>query len=320
MKISKILPVTICAAMLGGCGSSVPTKNNEDSDNKINVVCTVFPQYDWAREIIGDSENVNLTLLVDNGTDFHSYQPGTDDMVTIASCDVLIYIGGESDNWIQDSLTNATNPDMKKVNLTEIISDTLLEEACTLEGHDHEHDEHVYDEHVWLSLRNAEIFTEAIAKAISDADVENAAVYAENAKNYTAKLKSANMEFQAELGIAKRNTLLFADRFPFVYLMQDYGFEYFAAFPGCSSETDASFETIIKLASAIDENSLPCVLTIDGSDSSIAEAVIANTADKNQKVLALNSMQIVSSKDIDAGMTYLSVMESNLDVLTEALS
>lgn len=320
MKIKKIIPLLICPALLAGCGN-MPAA--EDSD-KLSVVCTVFPQYDWAREIIGDTENINLTLLVDNGADFHSYQPGTNDMVTIASCDVLIYIGGETDSWIQDSLANATNPNMITVNLTEIMGSSLESEACTLVGHDHEHEEaeheHSYDEHVWLSLSNAELFTNAIADALSEADPENADVYTENAENYTGKLQTADSDFRTKLEASKRNVLLFADRFPFVYLMKDYDFEYYAAFPGCSSETDASFETIIELSDAVDAHSLPCVITIDGSDSSIAEAVISNTTEKNQKILTLNSMQTVKREDIENGITYLSVMEENLAVLTEALS
>ncbi len=320
MDIKRIVPILLCPVLLVGCGNMPVSK---DSD-KLQVVCTVFPQYDWAREIIADTENVDLTLLVDNGADFHSYQPGTGDMVTIASCDVLIYIGGESDSWIQDSLANATNPDMITVNLTEIMGDALEAEACTLEGHDHEHEEadheHAYDEHVWLSLTNAELFTDAIAEALSEADPDNAAVYTENAENYTGKLQTVDSEFRTELEASKRNILLFADRFPFVYLMRDYDFEYYAAFPGCSSETDASFETVIELAEAVDKNALPCVITIDGSDSSIAEAVISNTTDKNQKILSLNSMQTVKREDIENGITYISVMEENLSVLTEALS
>ncbi len=320
MEIKRFIPLLVCPALLAGCGN-MPVA--EDSD-KLSVVCTVFPQYDWAREIIGDTENINLTLLVDNGADFHSYQPGTDDMVTIASCDVLIYIGGESDSWIQDSLANATNPDMVTVNLTEIMGSALESEACTLEGHDHEHEEaeheHSYDEHVWLSLSNAELFTNAIAEALSEADPENADIYAENAENYTGKLQTTDSDFRTKLESSKRNVLLFADRFPFIYLMRDYDFEYYAAFPGCSSESDASFETVIELAEAVDTNSLPCVITIDGSDSSIAEAVISNTTDKNQKILTLNSMQTVKREDIENGISYLSVMEENLAVLTEALS
>lgn len=317
MRNYKFIPLLICLPVLVGCSS---VGNPADSD-KINVVCTVFPEYDWSKEIIGDSDKIALSLIADNGTDFHSYQPSTQDIVTVTSCDVLVYVGGQSDLWIEDALKNKSNPDMQVVKLTDIMSGSLLSEPET-HGEEHEHgeEEQVFDEHVWLSLKNAAVFTDAIAEAICAADSENADLYRNNADAYIEKLTETDKSFEDKLLNAKRKTVLFGDRFPFVYLMNDYGIEYYAAFPGCSSETDASFDTVVSLAEAVDESELPFVLTIEGSDCNIAEAVISNTKSKDQNILTLDSMQTVRREDIEGGKTYLTVMKKNLDVLTEALN
>ncbi|MGN0592243.1 MAG: metal ABC transporter substrate-binding protein [Ruminococcus sp.] len=319
-KIASILLcLSLTASFTVGCAdSSAPAK---DSDS-LRIVCTLFPQYDWARQIIGYTENVELTLLADNGADLHSYQPGTDDMVNISTCDILIYVGGESDSWIEDALTHAANPDMIRINLTSIMGGSLKEEEHIegMEEHDHHEETAEYDEHVWLSLKNAIIFCHAISDALCTADEEHADGYRENAECYLSLLQNADADFQTTVQQAKRKTLLFGDRFPFRYLMDDYGLTYYAAFPGCSAESEASFETIVFLANQVDERKLPAVCTIDGSDSSIAEAIISNTSEKNQKILQLNSMQSVSRTDIDNGVTYLSIMEENLAKISEALN
>lgn len=315
---AKIIPVLICMTVLAGCASA----QDSEGKDKINVICTVFPEYDWTREIIGESEGVGVTLLADNGTDFHSYQPSTEDIVAISGCDILVYIGGESDKWVDDALKNAVNPDMKVIKLTEIAESELLGEPETLEEEheEHEEEEHGFDEHIWLSLKNASLFCGAIAEALSSADAENADTYRKNAEEYISKLDKLDSDFEEKVQTAKRKTVLFGDRFPFVYMMEDYGISYYAAFPGCSSETDAGFDTVVNLAKEMDRDSLPAVLTIEGSDCNIAEAIISNTKGKNQKILALDSMQTVSKKDIEGGKTYLSVMEKNIEVLTEALN
>ena len=315
---AKIIPVLICMTVLAGCASA----QDSEGKDKINVICTVFPEYDWTREIIGESEGVGVTLLADNGTDFHSYQPSTEDIVAISGCDILVYIGGESDKWVDDALKNAVNPDMKVIKLTEIAESELLGEPETLEEEheEHEEEEHGFDEHIWLSLKNASLFCGAIAEALSSADTENADTYRKNAEEYISKLDKLDSDFEEKVQTAKRKTVLFGDRFPFVYMMEDYDISYYAAFPGCSSETDAGFDTVVNLAKEMDRDSLPAVLTIEGSDCNIAEAIISNTKEKNQKILALDSMQTVSKKDIEGGKTYLSVMEKNIEVLTEALN
>lgn len=321
MKFKFIpMPILICLMLFSGCASGGNNTNSDNTD-KLKVLCTNFPQYDWAKEIIRGSDNVCLTLLDDSGTDYHSYQPSTDDIVTILSCDVFIYVGGESDKWVEDTLKNSDKTEnMHIIRLADMMKDELLDEPEVLEG-EHEHEnEAAFDEHVWLSVKNAAVFCNGIANVLSESDGNNSDIYKKNAEEYISKLNSMDSNFEEKLSNAKRKSVLFADRFPFIYLMQDYNIDYDAAFPGCSSETDASFETVVSLAEEVDNEKLPAVITIENSDCNIADAIISNTKDKNQKILTLDSMQIVKREDIENGKTYLSVMEKNLDVLMEALS
>ena len=469
-----------------------------ESEKTLSIVCTTFPQYDWVRQILGDHVNdVDLTLLLDNGVDLHNYQPTADDIIKIAQSDLFIYVGGESDGWVEDVLATAQNPNLKTVNMLESVE---AKEEETVEGmqeeeHDHDHDEEFtqediedrtladfagewvslwpmmkdgeldeycahkeeedddpatttetyrekytkswecdvkdisvkdntvtfnyldgktvsaeyryagfatktsdsgkisvryqfetdssdapryvqfsdhghepgaaehfhlyfgsdgfdaimesttssyfapasldkegildmlmgheheveYDEHVWLSLRNAETLTQTIADALSELAPDNASVYQENAKSYIAQLSELDNQYKDAVKNGQRKTILFADRFPFRYLADDYGLTYYAAFVGCSAETEASFETIAFLAKKVDELKLPVVLTIEGDNHSIAETVVSSTQEKNQQILVMNSLQSVTEKDIADGESYLGIMTENLEVLKEAL-
>ncbi len=344
-----------------GCG-----ENSDSSDSqKLQVVATIFPEYDWVREILGDqADNVDLTLLLGNGTDMHSFQPTMADILKVSTCDVFIYVGGESDSWVADVLKGAGNPDRKAINLMEVLGDQVKEEevvegmqdedghthveADAADAHDsdadsdkertesevtedsshdsegHSHDEGTdddleYDEHVWLSLKNASLFCDTIASTLADADPEHAQLYQQNAAAYEEKLAALDQDYQTTVDGSQSKTLLFADRFPFRYLTDDYSLTYYAAFTGCSAETDASFETITFLAGKLDELKLPVVLTIENSDQKVAKAVIENTNTKDQKILTLNSMQSVTAQNVEEGTTYLSIMENNLQILKEAL-
>lgn len=298
--------------------------SSSGSGNKLKIVATIFPEYDWTREILGDRlKDVDLTLLLDNGTDLHSFQPAVKDIMKVSSCDLLIYVGGESDQWIEDVLKSAANPDMKTINLMETLKDFIKEEE-TVEGmqekhHSHEEDEKEYDEHVWTSLRNASAAAEVIADTLAELDPENSDIYKENLRSYQGELSSLDNEYQKTVDRSTHKTLLFADRFPFRYLVDDYGISYYAAFSGCSAESEASFKTITFLAEKVDELGLKEVFTIEKSDDRIAETVIENTRDKDQKVAVLNSMQSITSEEIADGTTYLSIMEDNLKVLKAAL-
>ena len=241
-------------------------------------------------------------------------------------------MGGESDQWIEDALESAQNKDMKTINLMEVLGDTIKEEE-TVEGmqdseHEHGHeDEHAhdgedekeYDEHVWTSMRNASVICDAIAETLEEMDPENKEIYQTNAENYKAKLSTLDQKYQETVDTDRQNTLIFADRFAFRYLVDDYGLNYYAAFSGCSAESEASFKTVTFLAGKLDELGIKTVLTIEKSDDRIAQTVIENTKKKDQKILELNSMQSITSDEIKNGVTYLSVMEDNLKVLKEAL-
>lgn len=309
------------AIALSGCQSG----ETASDDGSLKVVSTIFPGYDWADELMSGTGNTPQ-LMMKNGVDMHSFQPSAADIVSLSDADVFIYVGGESDVWVADALKTAQNEQMVTVNMMELLGDSLMQEELA-EGmesdHDHEHEEDhdaVYDEHVWLSIDNAEIICTAIADALSKVDEEHAAQYQDNLSDYLDRLSELDTRYQQTVDDAARNVLLFGDRFPFVYLTGAYGLEYYAAFPGCSAESEASFSTVSFLASKIDELSLPVVLTIDGSDQKIAKTIIENTAAKNAKILTLDSMQSVTDQQIEEGTSYLSIMENNLSVLEKALS
>ena len=494
--IYTFISLLLTAVILISCGENNATAKND----KLSVVATIFPEYDWVCEILGDkAENVEVTMLLDNGVDLHSYQPTIDDIAKISDCDMFIYVGGESDGWVKNALKNAKNDKMKVINLLEVLGDSVkteeLVEGMQEEEHDHAHhheeiteadienrslsdfsgewkslypyiddlgeyfehkaeedddktttketyiekykiswfceadkisidgnkiiftysdgktysadykysgyriktnedgkiasvryqfetDEngapkyvqfndhghepqksehfHIYfgdngfdalmdaknnpffvksalstneileelmgheheeekDEHVWLSLKNAKILCKAIADNLSEIDPQNKDIYSANVSAYIKKLSALDEEYKKMANASIRKVVLFGDRFPFRYLADDYGLDYYAAFVGCSAETEASFETIAFLSKKTDELRLPCVLTIEGVNHKIADTVVANTSAKNQKVLTMDSMQATTSSDVKNGATYISVMEKNLDVLREAL-
>lgn len=309
--------------------SLCPVSGLAEEAGKIRVVTTIFPIYDWVREIAGDTGNTEITLLLDSGVDLHSFQPSAQDILKVASCDLFIYVGGESDEWAEDALAEAVNPDMVVISLVEALGENAKAEEIVEgmqaeeeeeEGEEGEEEEEEIDEHVWLSLRNAQVFTSAIADALAQKDPANADSYRANAEAYGAKLAALDAAYAGAVDSAAHKTLLFGDRFPFRYLTDDYGLTYYAAFVGCSAETEASFGTVIFLAKKTDELQLPAVLTIEGKDHRIAETIIGNTASKDLKVLTLNSMQGTTANDIAQGATYLKIMEDNLAVLKEALN
>ena len=501
--ISILLVAVMAVFCLSACGrnnsnTNIQTKDN--SDKQIKVVTTIFPIYDWVKEIAGDEvSDIELTMLLDNGVDLHSYQPTADDIMKISDCDLFIYVGGESDAWVEDALKEAVNKDMQVINLLDVLKDNVKTEEAVPgmqaeEDHNHgyshfddsdvqdrtlsdwdgvwqsvypylqngvldevmekkaengnktaeeyksyyengyktsvsqitinaennticfvkdgteskatyeykgykiydyesgsrgvryffeatggdadapkyvqfsdhgiapgeaehfhiytgndgfealseemdnwptyypadmsgteiaeemsEHEEKEYDEHVWLSLRNAQILCNAIAEALGKIDQSHKDVYLENVTSYNKRLASLDSQYQDVTANASQKTLLFGDRFPFRYMVDDYGLNYYAAFAGCSAESEASFETISFLAKKVDELGLKTIMTIENSDSKIAKTIRDNTKDKNQEILSLDSMQSVTSEDVKNKTTYLSVMESNLNVLKEAL-
>ncbi len=395
-KIAIALVVALSIVLSACAQTNIQTANDQQQSesqqatDKIKVVATTFPIYDWAREIIGENgENIELSLLIDNGVDIHSFQATTQDIAEISTSDLFVYIGGESDGWVHDVLSQAINQDMKAIKLVESLGDDVYIEEY-VEGmqndhdhdHDHDHDEDAHDhdeethdhdeeahdhdeeahdhdeeahdhdedahdhdedahdhdeethdhdhhvettegghidEHIWLSLDNAAEAVEILTSELSKLDAENADNFSTNAAAYIEQLEKLDDEYQQAVDNANRNTLVFADRFPFRYMVEDYDLSYYAAFSGCSADAEASFETIAFLAGKVSELDIQNVLIIDGASSQIADTVIS-TSGKIADVIMLDSMQSTDADEIQAGATYLSIMEQNLEILKVALS
>ena len=309
LSITSIL-VPLCAS----CGGS--------KSDKMSVITTIFPEYDWVMNILGEKkESANVSMLLDSGVDLHSYQPSPKDIVSISQCDLFIYVGGESDKWVDDVLKQATNKNMLTINLMDVLGDNKKEEELIegMQGEEEEEEEVEYDEHVWLSLKNAQIFVKKIANSLSTLDKNNADYYQNNADSYITKLKDLDTKYEQAVNAGNQKTLLFADRFPFRYLVEDYSLKYYAAFIGCSAETEASFETIAFLANKVDELGLKVILKIESSDGAIANTVKNATQKKDQSILTMDSIQSATTKEYQEGRNYFSIMEKNLDVLKEAV-
>jgi len=315
--------------MLSACETESGKK--DASQKKISIVATIYPQYDWLKNILGERINdVDLRLLIKNGTDLHSYKSSAQDIAAIAGADMVVYVGGESDDWIKKALEATPKAGRVQVNLMEALGDRVKEEEIVegmqaeeehhehAEEHHHEEEDAENDEHIWLSLVNAKILVKSLAEALAKIDTANAETYKTNATNFTAKLNELDGAYAAAVAEANNKTILFGDRFPFRYMVDDYGIKYFAAFVGCSAESEASFETVTFLAGKMDSLQLPAIITIDGSNGKIARTILeASKKSRNAQVLTLNSMQSV--KENQAGDDYLSIMKSNLEVLKQAL-
>ncbi|WP_185752572.1 metal ABC transporter substrate-binding protein [Butyrivibrio sp. AE2032] len=324
-NLKKTITAMLTAGMLfASCAcSAAGSGSGNGNGGRLKVVATVFSGYDWVREIAGDRINdIDLTLLLDNGADMHSFQPTAKDIINISSCDVFVYVGGESDGWVEDALKEAVNKDMQVVNMMELLDGRVVEEEI-VEGMETEacedNDEAEYDEHVWLSLKNAQVIVTGIAGAMEKADPANGAAYKKNAGNYNKKLAELDGKYAEAVKNGSKDTVLFGDRFPFRYLTDDYGLNYYAAFAGCSAETEASFETVVFLAGKLDELGLKVVLVIEGPDHKVAQTIADNTKSKDQEILVMDSIQSTTSSDSRNGVTYISIMESNLEVLRKAL-
>lgn len=514
---TMMMLVTLGVTIFSGCGK-IGASKGIDGDNDVtiieesepakgdavetkpSIVCTTFPQYDWVMNILGDkSEEFDVTILMDKGVDLHSFQPTAQDIANISKCDMFIYVGGESDSWVEDALKEATNENMQVLNLVGELGEMVKEEEI-VEGmeHNHEHEEeeltedmiqnrtlsefkgewvslhpmliegklgefceykantdddelttketvyekyntawacdadklaidektitytytdgrevsadyeyagysikyaedgsisnvryqfetknedapkyvqfndhahepsevahfHIYfgnegfdeltnattnpyfvhsglsdeeilkglmghshehenDEHVWLSLNNTKVLVNKISETMQKVDSENADVYSENAKRYIKEIEELDAKYQEMIDNAGVKTVVFGDRFPFRYLVDDYGLGYYAAFAGCSAESEASFETIVFLAQKVDEYGLDTVFVIENSDKKIAQTIIDNTKEKNQEIMMLDSMQSVTMKDIENGASYLEIMQKNYDTLLQALN
>lgn len=310
--------------------SSVAESNSEET-KKLSIVTTIFPAYDWVKQVVGDNKNVEISFLIDKGVDLHSYQASAADIAKITDSDLFVYVGGVSDDWAEDIIKE--NPNLKYINMVDSIGEAALAEELVEgmqdeEEHDNESEEHAneegehedgeeeIDEHVWLSIKNAETIVSAIEAKLAEIDPDNKAEYEKNANDYLAKLDELDKEYKDTLSSIQNKTIIVGDRFPFRYLVNEYGIKYYAAFKGCDAGSEASFETVKFLANKMDELNMTDIFIIDGSKGDLAKTIVDNTKDKNAKVLVLDSMQSTKSSD---NASYLDIMKKNLEVLKEVL-
>lgn len=340
-NINKLIACLLAVVLLVACNSNkapevadepapeaIPAEEAdsvEKDGDAVSVVTNTFPAYDWVKNIT-EGTDVEVTNLTDNGVSLHNYEPSAQDIEKIAKSNLFLYVGGESDEWAPDAAKQA--PNAKVLNMLEILGDAVKEEEVK-EGmehdhdhdhdHDHEHDheEIEYDEHVWLSVKNAKTISKAIADALCEIDEKNADTFKKNYEAYAAKLDALQNDFDEMRKAAKQDTILVADRFPFRYLVSDLDLDYFAAFVGCSAESEASFETISFLAQKVDELNLKHIIKLAGSDGKIADTVKNASKAKDQDIIEMTSMENASSND---GKTYIDYMQMNLDALKKALN
>lgn len=306
---AAMLLLSLCP--LCACGES-------GGDEGVSVVATVFAPYDFARAVAGD--NASVQMLVSPGADTHSYDPTPKDILAVSKCDVFIYVGGESDAWVEDILSSVDNPDMKVVKLIDCTEELYNEEYKEGMEHDHDHDheeETEYDEHVWTNPRNAALICERIAAALCEADAVNSESYNSNLAAYKAELSSLDEAFKEVVANGKRKEIIFGDRFPLLYFVKAYGLDYYAAFPGCSSETEPSGATVAFLINKVKEDGVPVVFHLELSTGKIADTICEATGAQK---LQFNACHNVSKDDFEAGVTYLDLMKQNVEALKAALN
>lgn len=324
-----ILICTLCLALCA-CGQQAQAP---ETDGGVNIVATVFPAYDFARQIAGDDGNV--TLLIPPGSEAHSYEPTPQDIIRIQNCDLLVCNGGESEAWL-DEILGGMDREIPAVVMLDCV-DALTEEVkegMQVHGHDHghndhDHDEHdghdhddheeheeEYDEHVWTSPVNAQLICRAISAALCEADPAHASDYTARCTDYCAELQALDADFRSVIANAKRHTLIFADRFPVRYFVEEYGLDYFAAFPGCADDAEPSARTVAFLIDRVREEQAPAVLYIEFSNQNMADIVCEDTGCEK---LLFNSCHNVTADQLRGGVTYLELMRGNLETVKEAL-
>lgn len=312
--------ILICTLRLALCACGQQAQAPE-TDGGVNIVATVFPAYDFARQIAGDDGNV--TLLIPPGSEAHSYEPTPQDIIRIQNCDLLVCNGGESEAWLDEILSGMGN-EIPTVVMLDCV-DALTEEdkdgmqVHKHHDHDHDHDEHEdeeYDEHVWTSPVNAQLICRAISAALCQADPAHASDYTARCVDYCAELQELDADFRGVIANAKRHTLIFADRFPVRYFVEEYGLDYFAAFPGCADDAEPSARTVAFLIDRVREEQAPAVLYIEFSNQKMADIVCEDTGCEK---LLFNSCHNVTADQLRGGVTYLELMRGNLETVKEAL-
>lgn len=296
-----------------GC-SGRERENTETDDGKISVVTTIFPPYDFVREIAGDQADVKM--LLKPGEETHSYEPTPQDIIAIQDSDVFIYTGGENDVWVEDILSSMPDSDMVTLRLVDCVDTVEEEQVEGMKGSAGE-SPHEVDEHVWTSPVNASLIAEQIKNVLSQADPDHSEMYEENTLAYQEQLSELDRQFRDVVDNAKRNIMIFGDRFPFRYFADEYGLEYYAAFPGCAGDTEPSAATMAFLIEKVREEKVPAVLKMELSNDDIANAVAEATG---TEVKVLYSCHNLSADDFENGETYLSMMQKNVETLKEVLN
>lgn len=319
IKISALLCLCcFISSFLCGC-----TDTSSKKSDKIKILCAGFSQTEWVQNIIEGSDTAEVEPLYASGVDIHNFQASAADIVNISEANIFVFNGGVSDKPLYDVLDKSENANRIDFDCMKHLGNLVLSEdenvAVSDGEHKHEENDNESDEHIWLSLKNAIVLVDALAKEISSVDPQNSALYKENSKKYIEKLNELDREYENSIVASAKRILAFADRFPFRYLAADYSLECFAAFPGCSTETDASFASILFLADKVDEFDLNYVITVDRGQNSVSKSVIESAKKEDIKVVSVNSLQNVNDKDVKNGLTYLSAMESNLTAIRTAL-
>jgi len=310
-KILSIALLFIVVVSLTGC------KSNKTS--KLTIISTSFPGYDLARAVIKDVDDVEVKMLLKPGSETHDYEPTPKDIINIKNSDLFIYVGGDSDEWIEDVLDDIDTDKTKIIGLMDLVDlkEEEIIEGMEAEDEEEEKEEAEYDEHVWTSPKNAISITSKIKEAIININEENKEVYEKNANNYIKELTAIDNEFKKIVDNSSRKELIFGDRFPLRYFVDEYNLNYYAAFPGCSEQTEASAKTISFLINKVKEDKIPVVFHIELSNGKIAKTIAKETG---AKVLEFNAAHNVSQSNFDAGVTIVDIMKENVEVLKEALN
>ncbi len=327
-KIILIPALIIMLAFITMLASGCQSKTVQSEQT--SILCAGFAEYDWVRNIIGENPSeFEISLLNDSGVDMHSYQPSVDDMIKIANCQIIVYTGGDSQFWIKDAIVSSPSAERQEVSLVEIFSHNneissrySIDSDDDEDEHEHEHHQdhdHEIDEHLWLSLKLAPTFIRELAAHIGEMDLPNAKYYEENAEKYIDSITSLDEQYELAVSNASYAEILFADRYPFKYMLEDYGLSHIAAFSGCSAETEASFETILALSEELNHLNLSSVAILKKSQPNLAQTIINNSGMENVRILVFDSMQSVTASEIEAGKTYISTMEENLESLKHAI-
>ncbi len=318
-KVLSLLTVlALIVAVFVSCSekgqvSEVEKESVDDTQKKLKIVTTIYPQYDFAKNIAGDKADVKMLLKA--GTETHSYEPSPKDIEEIKNSDIFIYVGSENDHWVDRIFESFDGEKPDCIKLIECVDGVIAEHN----DDEHRNDEHNHkvDEHVWTSPKNAIKIVTTIKDMMVAKDKKNAPIFEENAINYIKELENLDKSYQELIGKSKRKTIIFADRFPFVHLAKEYGLRYYSPFSGCSTETEVDAKSMAVLEKKIREEKLPVVFTIEMNNGKMADAICEDTGAKK---MMLHSCHNLTKDEIEAGEDYLSIMKSNLKKLEEALN